>query len=143
VNVRWQHLCAVTVIRLRTNVIVHVMKTNTKCRSVYPQDASSPADNFYLTIQGVYQNNVKQRTASWVKESTQVMQNRTVGFCVCVWGGGGVVKIFQVIFHDNSTTSVSPRKLSRQEVLPSTLSTLRDKRNYMTQPFNIVCGLTL
>jgi hypothetical protein len=59
------------------------------------------------------------------------MQNKTVGF---FWGGGGVEveKIFQVIFHDISTTSVSPRRLLRQEVLSLTLSTLRDKRAYMT-----------
>lgn len=58
------------------------------------------------------------------------MQNRTIG----LGGGGGgvdVEKIFQIIFHDNSTTSVSPRRLLSQVVL-STLSTLRDKHTYMT-----------
>jgi len=35
------------------------MKTNTKCRSVYPLAASNPADYFYLTLQGVHQKHVK------------------------------------------------------------------------------------
>jgi hypothetical protein len=60
------------------------------------------------------------------------MQNKTGDLLA---GGGErveVEKIFQVIFHDSSTNSESPRRLLRKEVLSLTLSTLRDKRTYMT-----------